>query len=169
MYAWKVRRTTKLRLVHAEQKMEQQELQAKFLKEEADKRKWLLQLYSHVSGRLAFLQGEFEVLTQRYISSHPKIYRDMEQILKNTDTELRDITKIIAPDDETFYAYTHLKDEEGVFNPTEKMFLMLLACNADNRQLATFMNTSLESIRVRKSQLKKKMQEKNMDISLFHE
>ncbi|WP_352423790.1 hypothetical protein [Proteiniphilum sp.] len=169
MYAWKVRRTTKLRLVQAEYKMEQQELQARILKDEAGKRKWLLQLYSHISGRLAFLQGEFESLTQRYISSNPKVYYEMEKILKNTDIDLRDITKAIATDDETFYAYTRLKDEEGIFNATEKMMLMLLACNADNRQLATFMNTSLESIRVRKSQLKRKMQEKNMDMTLFHE
>ncbi|WP_298649999.1 hypothetical protein [uncultured Proteiniphilum sp.] len=169
MYAWKVRRTARLKLMNAEYKMQQQELQAKILREEAGKRKWLLQLYSHISGRLAFLQGEFETLTQRYISSHPRVYREMEKILKNTDTELRDITKTLATDDETFYAYTQLKDEDGIFNATEKMLLMLLACNADNRQLATFMNTSLESIRVRKSQLKRKMQEKNMDTTLFHE
>lgn len=169
MYARKVRRTAKLKLLQAEYKMQQQELQAKILREEAGKRKWLLQLYSHISGRLAFLQGEFETLTQRYISSHPKVYREMETILKNTNTDLRDITKAIATDDEAFYAYTHLEDEEGVLNTTEKMMLMLLACDADNRQLATFMNTSLESIRVRKSQLKKKMQGKNMDTALFHD
>ncbi|MFA7493311.1 MAG: hypothetical protein WCZ43_07340 [Proteiniphilum sp.] len=169
MYVWKVRRTTKLKLLQAEYKMEQQELQAKILREEAGKRKWLLQLYNHISGRLAFLQGEFESLTRRYVSSNPKVYDEMEKILKNTNTDLRDITKTIATDDETFYAYTRLKDEEGIFNATEKMMLMLLACNADNRQLATFMNTSLESIRVRKSQLKRKMQEKNMDMALFHE
>lgn len=169
MHAFKVRRSAKLKLMQAEYKMQQQELQAKILREEAGKRKWLLQLYSHISGRLAFLQGEFETLTQRYISSHPKVYREMETILKNTDTDLRDITKAIATDDEAFYAYTHLEDEEGVLNTTEKMLLMLLACDADNRQLATFMNTSLESIRVRKSQLKKKMQGKNMDTTLFHD
>lgn len=169
MYSWKIRRTAKLKLLNAEYKMQQQELQARILREEAGKRKWLLQLYSHISGRLAFLQGEIETLTQRYISSHPKVYREMETILKNTDTDLRDITKTLATDDETFYAYTQLRDEEGIFNATEKMLLMLLACDADNRQLATFMNTSLESVRVRKSQLKRKMQEKNMDTSLFNE
>lgn len=169
MYVWKVRRTAQMRLTQAEYKMEQQEIQAKILKEEADKRKWLLKLYSHISERLAFLQGEFEILTQRYISSHPKVYRDMELILKNTDAELKDITKAVTPDDETFYAYTHLKDDEGILNTTERMLLMLLACNADNRQLATFMNTSLESIRVRKSQLKRKMQSNNMDTALFND
>lgn len=169
MYGWKVRRAAKLKLMQTVYQMEQQQVQAKILKEEASKRKWLLQLYSHISGRLSFLQGEFETLTQRYISSHPKVYREMETILKNTDTDLKDIAKSIATDDETFFAYTQIKDDEGVFNNTEKMMLMLLACEADNRQLATFMNTSLDSIRVRKSQLKRKMQEKNFNTSLFHE
>lgn len=169
MYSRKVRRTTQLKLLQAEHTMQQQALQAKIMREEAGKRKWLLELYSYISNRLTFLQQEFEILTQRYVSSHPKVYRDMQLILKKTDTDLRDITKTLSVDDETFYAYTNLRDEEGVLNPTEKMMLMLLACDADNRQLATFMNTSIESIRVRKSQLKKKMQEKAIDTAVFQD
>lgn len=169
MYARKARRKAQLKLIQAEHTMQQQELQARILREEAAKRKWLLELYSYISNRLTFLQGEFETLTRRYVSSYPKVYREMEQILKKTDAELRDITKTLSIDEETFRAYTNLHDEEGVLNPTEKMMLMLLACDADNRQLATFMNTSIESIRVRKSQLKKKMQEKAMDTAVFNE
>jgi len=169
MYARKARRKAQLKLIQAEHTMQQQELQAKILREEAAKRKWLLELYSYISNRLTFLQGEFETLTRRYVSSHPKVYREMEQILKKTDAELRDITKTLPINEETFRAYTNLRDEEGVLNSTEKMMLMLLACDADNRQLATFMNTSIESIRVRKSQLKKKMQEKAIDTAVFNE
>lgn len=170
MQALMVRRRARLKLMQAEHKMEQQELQANIMKEEAGKRKWLLQLYGNISDRLTFLQGEFESLTQRYISSHPKVYREMQQILKSTDTDLRDITKTLAPDDDTFYAYTRLREKDDAhFNANEKMLLMLLACNADNRQLATFMNTTIESIRVRKSQLKKKMCENGYDTSLFPE
>ena len=169
MYSRKVRRTTQLKLLQAEHTMQQQALQAKIMSEEAGKRKWLLELYSYISNRLTFLQQEFEILTQRYVSSHPKVYRDMQLILKKTDTDLRDITKTLSVDDETFYAYTNLRDEEGILNPTEKMMLMLLACDADNRQLATFMNTSIESVRVRKSQLKKKMQEKAIDTAVFQD
>lgn len=167
MYLRKARRNAQMKLMQAEYKVSQQELQAKILREEAGKRKWLLQLYAYISNRLTFLQEEFETLTQRYVSSHPKVYREMHRILKKTDADLRDFTKTISVDDETFYAYTHLRDEEGVLNPTEKMMLMLLACDADNRQLATFLNTSIESIRVRKSQLKKKMQEKSMETAIF--
>jgi hypothetical protein len=139
------------------------------MNEEAGKRKWLLQLYSVISDRLTFLQGEFELLTQRYISSNPKVYKEMQYILKNADTDLRELAKTLTPDNATFYAYTHLQDDANYFNANERMLLMLLACNADNRQLATFMNTTMESIRVRKSQLKKKIAEKGLGNSLFQD
>lgn len=169
VYAQKVRRATQMKLLQAENKMKHQEMQAVLMRMEEGKRKWLLLLYSNISDRLTFLQGEFEKLTQKYVSSQPKVYKEMQQILKNTDTDLRYINKTLSPDDETFLSYTHLKDEKGVLNENEKMILMLLSCDADNRQLATFMNTTVESIRVRKSQLKKKMIENDLDISIFND
>src|SRR5690554_247896 len=164
---YRVRRNTKMELLVAENRLHQQELQAEIMEEEADKRKWLLQLYSNISDRLTFLQDEFDKLTQRYVSSQPKVYKDMQEILKNADTDLRDINKTLTPDANTFYLYTKLSDDNGILNDKEKLMLMLLSCDADNRELATFMNTTIESIRVRKSQLKKKMCESNMDVSVF--
>lgn len=161
------RRKERTRLMLAEYKMQQQEAQAALMKEEANKRKWLLQLYGHISDRLTFLYGEMASLSQRFITSQPKVYKELQNLLKNTDANLRDITKSLAPDDETFYSYTHLKEEANIFTTPEKMLLMLLACNADNRQLATFMNTSVDSIRVRKSHLKKKMTEKGIETEGF--
>ncbi len=169
MYAVWNRRNTQLKLLQAEHLMNQQQLQTEILNEEAAKRKWLLHLYGNISDRLTFLQTEFEQLSQRYVTSNKKIYQDMRHILKNTDTDLRDITKTLAPDDETFYAYTRLNNDDDFFSMNEKLLLMLLACDADNRQLATFMNTSVDSIRVRKSQLKKKMAEKGINTTIFSE
>ena len=167
MYAYKIRRNTKLKLLVTENRLHQQELQTVIMREEAGKRKWLLQLYSNISDRLTFLQEEFEKLTQRYVSSQPKVYKEMQRILKNTDTDLRDIGITLAPDDDTFFSYTKIKDEYNILSPNDKLILMLLSCEANNRQLATFMNTTIDSIRVRKSQLKKKMSENNYDVSLF--
>lgn len=167
MNAFRIRKETKMRLLVTENKLHQQVLQAEIMQAEARKRKWLIKLYSNISGRLTFLQDEFEKLTQRYVSSHPKVYKDMQKILKTTDTELRDISVTLAPDDQTFYSYTQIKDEQDILNANEKLILMLISCEADNRQLATFLNTTIESVRVRKSQLKKKMLENNIDISIF--
>jgi DNA-binding NarL/FixJ family response regulator len=44
------------------------------------------------------------------------------------------------------------------------MMLAFMATGSDNQQMATLMNTSVESIRVRKSKLKKKMQENSVKI-----
>lgn len=169
MYARKIRRATHLRLLETENRVRHQEMQAALMKEEEGKRKWLLLLYSNISDRLTFLQSEFEKLTQKYVSTHPNVYKDMQKILKNTVTDLRDINKTLSPDEETFFSYTHLNDDKGILNANEKMILMLIACDADNRQLATFMNTTVESVRVRKSQLKKKMTENDFDVSLFED
>jgi hypothetical protein len=169
MYAWRERKVSKMKLLQAEQTVKQQEYQANILKEEAGKRKWLLELYSNISDRLTFLHGEVGALSQKYITSNPKVFKELEKIIKSTDTDLRDITKTLATDNETFYAYTHLDDKDGILNTNERMLLMLLACDADNRQLATFMNTTVESIRVRKSQLKRKMLEKGLNLDIFKE
>lgn len=169
MYAWRERKVGKMKLLQAEQTVKQQEYQANILKEEAGKRKWLLELYSNISDRLTFLHGEVDTLSQKYITSNPKVFKELEKIIKSTDTDLRDITKTLATDNETFYAYTHLDDKDGILNTNERMLLMLLACDADNRQLATFMNTTVESIRVRKSQLKRKMLEKGLNLDIFRE
>lgn len=167
MYLLKVQKESRMKLIEAENRVQQQAMQAELMETEENKRKWLLLLYSNISDRLTFLQGEFEKLTQRYVSSNPKVYKDMQLILKNTDTDLRDINKTLAPDTETFFAYTHLDDNNDVLNSNEKMLLMLLACDADNRQLATFLNTTTDSVRVRKSQLKKKMIENGYNIDVF--
>ena len=125
MYAWRERKVGKMKLLQAEQTVKQQEYQANILKEEAGKRKWLLELYSNISDRLTFLHGEVGALSQKYITSNPKVFKELEKIIKSTDTDLRDITKTLATDNETFYAYTHLDDKDGILNTNERMLLML--------------------------------------------
>lgn len=163
----RVRKRISIQLLNAEHEVKTQAFKAELLTKEAIKRAWLNDLYGYVSDRLTSLQEQFSALSQRFVSSQPKIYDAMEKILHETDTDLHDIPKTLIPDDGTFYSYTNLIDEDNILNANEKMILMLLACKASNKQIATFMNTSLESIRVRKSQLKKKMLEKGMDVSLF--
>ena len=167
MINWRNKRKARMELIQAEHKAEKQALQTKLLTEEANKRTWLMQLYGYTSERLTSLQEEFQQLSQRYISSQPKIYEEMMHILNHISTELRETPSSLIPDDETFYIYTRLKLPPNLLNSKEKIVLMLMICKADNRQIATFMNTTLESIRVRKSQLKKKLAENGVEISYF--
>ena len=159
-----------VKLIKLEHENERHEMEAQMLKEEASKMNWLISLYSYISNRLTSLQDNFDLLSQRYISSNPKIHEEMSKILYSAETDLREMPKILIPDDETFSLYTGLnKEESEYFNNSEKILLMLLACKANNKQIATFMNAPLQSIRARKSQLKKKVTEKGLKEQFLFE
>ena len=164
----KNRREAKIKLMQLEHEAETRAIETKLLEEEANKRDWLIQLYGYISNRLTSLQENFNTLSQRYVSSHPKIYENMHNILHTAESDLREMPKNLIPDENTFSLYTNLSMEAAeLFNANEKIMLMLLVCKADNRQISTFMNTSIESIRARKSQLKKKMTENGIDTAQF--
>ena len=164
----KNRREAKIKLMRLEHEAETRAIETKLLEEEANKRDWLIQLYGYISNRLTSLQENFNTLSQRYVSSHPKIYENMHNILHTAESDLREMPKNLIPDENTFSLYTNLSMEAAeLFNANEKIMLMLLVCKADNRQISTFMNTSIESIRARKSQLKKKMTENGIDTAQF--
>jgi hypothetical protein len=164
----KNRREAKIKLMQLEHEAETRAIETKLLEEEANKRDWLIQLYGHISNRLTSLQENFNTLSQRYVSSHPKIYENMHNILHTAESDLREMPKNLIPDENTFSLYTNLSMEAAeLFNANEKIMLMLLVCKADNRQISTFMNTSIESIRARKSQLKKKLTENGIDAAQF--
>lgn len=162
------RRRARIKLMKLEHEAETRAIETKLLEEEANKRNWLIQLYGYISNRLTSLQENFDTLSQRYVSSNPKVYENMHNILHSTEADLRDIPKTLVPDENTFSLYTNLSKEDAeLFNTNEKIMLMLLICKADNKQISTFMNTSIESTRARKSQLKKKMVENRIDTSDF--
>lgn len=164
----KSRREAKIKLMQLEHEAETLAIETKLLEEEANKRNWLIQLYGHISNRLTSLQENFNTLSQRYVSSHPKIYENMHNILHTAESDLREMPKNLIPDEKTFSLYTNLSmGTAELFNVNEKIMLMLLVCKADNRQISTFMNTSIESIRARKSQLKKKLTENGIDTAQF--
>ena len=164
----KSRREAKIKLMRLEHEAETRAIETKLLEEEANKRNWLIQLYGHISNRLTSLQENFNTLSQRYVSSHPKVYENMYNILHTAESDLREMPKNLIPDENTFSLYTNLSMEAAeLFNANEKIMLMLLVCKADNRQISTFMNTSIESIRARKSQLKKKLTENGIDTTQF--
>ncbi len=161
-------RKMEFQLLLAEMKAENQRLETKIMEEEAGKRKWLIKLYGYISERLNILQNNFETLSQKYIASHPKVYESMNEILHSTENDLREFPKELIPSKESFFLYTNM-DESTMerFSDNEKIILMLLVCKADNRQIATFMNTTPESTRARKSQLKRKLIELNIDTTPF--
>lgn len=164
----KMRHSAQEKLIEMKHEARSRELEAKLLAEDANKMQWMINIYSYLSERLSTLQDSFESLSQRYVSSNPKVYEKMNSILNSTASELKDMYSEIHPDDVTFTQYTGLSiDEASSFNPNEKMMLMLLVNKASNKQIATFVNASVESVRARKSQLKRKMINAGMDTDRF--
>lgn len=161
-------RAAAIKLINLQHENERHAMEARLLEEEANKRSWLISLYGYISNRLSALQDNFENLSQRYISANPKVYKEMMNILDTAEDDLRNIPEQMNPTRETFVLYTGLNENESeLFNNSERIMLMLLACDADNKQIATFMNASLQSIRARKSQLKRKMIQNELEADKF--
>ena len=166
----RIRQSAKEKLMVLRHEAINRELEAKLMAEDAIKMEWLISIYAYLSERLTNLQDSFASLSQIYISSNPKVYEKMNLILHDTAADLKDMYNEIHPDDNTFSQYTGLSFEEASqFNSNEKMMLMLLASKASNKQIATFMNSTTESVRARKSQLKKKMIKIELDTNRFFE
>ncbi len=164
----RVRQATEQKMLILRHEADRRELEAKLLADDANKMGWLISIYSYLSERLSNLQDNFSDLSQRYISSNPKVYEKMNSILYDTSLELKDMYSETHPNDETFTLYTGLNIESAAnFNDNEKMMLMLLASKASNKQIATFMNSTIESVRARKSQLKRKMINHGLAIEKF--
>ena len=86
-----------------------------------------------------------------------KEYRNFIQTTKITDTQFLS--------DELFADLTGITIEEShLFNESDKMMMAFIATGSDNHQMAILLNTSVESVRVRKSKLKKKMMDGGVKI-----
>lgn len=128
-------------------------------------KQFVIPIYRQISQRnLDIKNFLLDLQSNFYITKNPgllekieKEYKNFIQTTKITDTELLS--------DELFADLTGINiDESQLFNESEKMMMAFIATGADNQQMATLLNTSVESIRVRKSKLKKKMIENNVKI-----
>jgi len=128
-------------------------------------KQFVIPIYRQISQRNNAIKNFLlDLQSNSYIAKNPQIQQKIE-------TEYRDFvqtTRISEPqflNDELFSGLTGISsDDSGLFNESEKMMLAFMATGSDNQQMATLMNTSVESIRVRKSKLKKKMQENKVKI-----
>ena len=128
-------------------------------------KQFVIPIYRQISQRNNAIKNFLlDLQSNTYITKNP-------QILQKIENEYRDFvqtTRVTEPQfltDELFSGLTGISTEDsGLFNESEKMMLAFMATGSDNQQMATLMNTSVESIRVRKSKLKKKMQENKVKI-----
>ena len=128
-------------------------------------KQFVIPIYRQISQRnLNIKNFLLDLQGNSYIGKNP-------QILQKIETEYHDFIQTIKINDTQFLSDALFADLTGIntdesrlFNESEKMMMAFIATGSDNQQMATLLNTSVESIRVRKSKLKKKMQENQVKI-----
>lgn len=128
-------------------------------------KQFVIPIYKQISQRnLEIKNFLMDLKNHTYITKNTSLLERIENEYKNyiQTTKINEnqfLNNII------FVNLTGIKENESsLFNETEKLMMALLAVGSDNQQMATLLNTSVESIRVRKSKLKKKMEENNVRI-----
>lgn len=147
------------------EKEKQMQLDKQLAERKLVEKQFVIPIYRQISQRnldiknfLLDLQSNSVVSkNQSLLEKIEKEYKSFIQTTKITDTQFLS--------DELFADLTGITIKESVlFNESEKMMMAFIATGSDNQQMATLLNTSVESIRVRKSKLKKKMLENDVKI-----
>lgn len=149
----------------AEERAKQTALDKKLAERQLVEKQFVIPIYRQISQRnLDIKNFLMDLKGNTYISKNPQILQRIENEHKNY-IQTTKISETHFLSDELFADLTGIKvDESRLFNESEKMMMAFIATGADNQQMATLFNTSSESIRVRKSKLKKKMEENNVKI-----
>lgn len=147
------------------EKEKQTQLDKQLTERKLVEKQFVIPIYRQISQRnLDIKNFLLDLQSNFYVTKNPgllekieKVYKSFIQTTRITDTQLLS--------DELFADLTGIStDESQLFNESEKMMMAFIATGADNQQMATLLNTSVESVRVRKSNLKKKMIENGVNI-----
>ncbi len=149
----------------SEEREKQIQLDKQLTERKLVEKQFVIPVYRQISKRnLDIKNFLLDLQSNTYITKNEQLlskieneYRNFIATIKITDTQL--------PDDQLFADLTGITiTESKLFNESEKMMMAFIATGSDNQQMATLLNTSVDSIRVRKSKLKRKMQENGVNI-----
>ncbi|VBB45268.1 hypothetical protein TRIP_D300155 [uncultured Paludibacter sp.] len=148
-----------------EERAKQAALDKKLAERKLVEKQFVIPIYRQISQRnLDIKNFLMDLKSHGYISKNPQLLERIENEYKNY-IQTTKISETQFLSDELFADLTGIKvNESQLFNESEKLMMAFLATGADNQQMATLLNTSVESIRVRKSKLKKKMEENGVKI-----
>lgn len=147
------------------EKEKQMQLDKQLTERKLVEKQFVIPIYRQISKRnLDIKNFLLDLQSSTYITKNPSLLEKIEaeykkyiQTVKITDTQFLS--------NELFANLTGITIEESkLFNESEKMMMAFIATGSDNQQMATLLNTSVESIRVRKSKLKTKMLENGVRI-----
>lgn len=149
----------------AEERAKQVELDKKLTEKKLVEKQFVIPIYRQISQRnLDIKNFLMDLKSHNYINNNPQLLERVENEYQNY-IQATKINENQFLSDALFADLTGIKATESrIFNESEKLMMTFIATGADNQQMATLLNTSVESIRVRKSKLKKKMDENKVTI-----
>lgn len=123
----------------------------------------ILPLYNQIASRnLTINYFLKDLIEDENISNIPKISKKIAREQKLFNEKL-DISDTEFYNEEQFKLFTGLTMNEcEVLTTKEKIFLMLLALKLNDKQLAVLLNMAVDSLRMTRSRLNKKLKENNL-------
>lgn len=128
---------------------------------ESLQRRHLLRFYQLITQREMVAQQRFDMLSQKYIKSDSSAYHELQTELGALKEEFSGMMYNLMNDD-LFYSNVDIPAEFSLSN-TEKVVLFLLKYEIPSAEIATVLGISNNNLRVRKSNLKKRILENLCD------
>lgn len=127
-------------------------------------KEFILPLFQQVSQQNASIKGFLsDLLTNPYLSKNTQLSHRINESLQDFTTA-SDIQPNSLLTDEKFTELTGIKSENcKLLNDNEKLLLVFASLRLDNKQIAILYNTSDSSIRGRRSKLRLKLEQYNID------
>jgi hypothetical protein len=127
-------------------------------------KKLMLDLLEYVSNRYVDSQKNLDQLASRMIMNFPDLHFQLKKEFDKVNKEIHSINNKFIHN-EVFSHFTHIEDGADELTESEKLFLVLLACNANSKQIALILGTNNASLRVRKHSLKEKLIKMNIKLT----
>lgn len=146
-------------------KDEQLKNQQLILDRDIAEKQWVTKLYNYVSrqrneiGKLLYkLQNNILIIDNEKVS---RLIDETEKIYK---TDIKKLSLELL-DNKMLVRFTNLTSSDiEKLSESDKFILMLMACEMNDKQIANLLNSSYDSIRIRKKRLLNKMIENNINI-----
>ena len=127
-------------------------------------KEFILPLFQQVSQQNADIKDFLsDLLTNPYLSRNAQLSHRINESLQDFTTA-SDIQPNSLLTDEKFTELTGIKSDNcKLLNENEKLLLVFVSLHLDNKQIAILFNTSKSSIRGRRSRLRSKFEQYNID------
>ncbi|MGC3979171.1 MAG: hypothetical protein QM751_13660 [Paludibacteraceae bacterium] len=128
-------------------------------------KEFILPFYQQISQRNAYLKSFLSDLkTNTYLCKNPQLAQTINDVYQNFvsssnihQTDNKDITN------KKFKELTNIAiEDDSLLSESEKMLLIFISMELDNKQIAVLFNTSESSIRGRKTKLRMKLETHNV-------